>query len=112
MLPSTSPAPGLPPRGSIQLRSRRSGRRHPGQRHPRVIPLTDEGVPAATDDVPKPSPAVSVSDESRARYPWLPARVIAGSVWRGPEHLRVRVDESGNAEPWRCAGARRPTMTC
>ncbi len=61
------------------------------------MPLTDAGVPAATPDAPKPSPVVFVSDESRARYPWLPARVIAGSVWRGPNHERVRVDEDGKA---------------
>jgi hypothetical protein len=46
---------------------------------------------------------VFVSDESRARFPWLPPRVIAGSVWRGPQQERVRVDESGCAAPWRCA---------
>jgi hypothetical protein len=38
-----------------------------------------------------------VSEESRARYPWLPGRVIAGSVWRGPANERVRVDENGIA---------------
>jgi hypothetical protein len=59
--------------------------------------MTDEGVPAALPDAPKPSPVVSVSDESRARYPWLPLRVIAGSVRRGPNHERVQVDERGNA---------------
>jgi len=48
---------------------------------------------------------VFVSDESRARYPWLPARVIAGSVWRGPQHERVKVDGSGRAEPWRSRAA-------
>jgi hypothetical protein len=52
-------------------------------------------------DAPKPSPVVFVSDESRARHPWLPGRVVAGSVWRGPGHERVQVDESGNATPWR-----------
>jgi len=53
----------------------------------------------ATPDAPRPSPVVSVSAEARARYPWLPARVIAGSVWRGPANVRVRVDESGEAVP-------------
>jgi hypothetical protein len=48
-----------------------------------------------------------VSAESRARYPWLPARVIAGSIWRGPGHERVRVDEQGNALPTRHASAGR-----
>jgi hypothetical protein len=68
------------------------------RRH-RPIPLTPEGFPAAVPDAPRPSPVVFVSDESRARHPWLPARVIAGSVWRGPGHLRVRVDERGAATP-------------
>jgi hypothetical protein len=63
--------------------------------------LTSDGVPAAAADAPKASPPVFVSEESRARYPWLPARVIAGSVWRGPQHERVRVDETGHAVPWR-----------
>ncbi len=63
------------------------------------VPLNADGVPAATADAPRPSAIVSVSDESRARYPWLPARVIAGSVWRGPANERVRVDESGAAVP-------------
>jgi hypothetical protein len=64
--------------------------------HP-PIALNEEGVPVATPDAPRPSPVVFVSDESRARYPWLPARVIAGSIWRGPANERVRVDESGTA---------------
>jgi hypothetical protein len=81
----------------------RRGARGPGHHH--SIPLTEDGVPAATPDAPKPSPVVFVSEESRARYPWLPGRVIAGSVWRGPLHERVRVDESGNATPWRCGPA-------
>ena len=59
--------------------------------------LNADGVPAAVPDAPKPSPVVHVSEESRARYPWLPARVIAGSVWRGPANERVRVDENGIA---------------
>ncbi len=58
-------------------------------------------MPAATPEGPRASPVVSVSEESRARYPWLPGRVIVGSVWRGPRAERVRVDESGRAEPWR-----------
>lgn len=69
--------------------------------HARSIPLTDSGVPAATPGAPAPSPVVSVSAESRARYPWLPPRVIAGSVWRGPQQERVKVDEAGEARPWR-----------
>ena len=69
------------------------------RRHNPPVPLNGDGVPAAMPDAPKPSPVVSVSDESRARYPWLPARVIAGSLWRGPAHERVRVDESGTAIP-------------
>jgi hypothetical protein len=56
-------------------------------------------MPAAVPDAPRPSPVVSVTTESLARYPWLPARVIAGSLWRGPGHLRVRVDETGTAVP-------------
>jgi len=67
-------------------------------RHAR-IPLNADGVPAATPAAPKPSPVVLVQHESRARYPWLPARVIAGSVWRGPANERVRVDERGAAVP-------------
>ena len=72
-------------------------RRHGG------VTLTEEGFPAAAPDAVKPSPIVTVADESRARFPWLPARVIAGSVWRGPRHERVRVDESGRAALWRCS---------
>jgi hypothetical protein len=83
-------------------RARRHRRSPDGERrHHHFIPLTDEGVPASTPDGPKPSPVVFVSDESRTRHPWLPGRVIAGSVWRGPGHERIRVDESGNAVPWR-----------
>lgn len=61
------------------------------------IPLNEEGVPVAVPDAPRPSPVVFVSAESLARYPWLPPRVIAGSIWRGPANERVRVDESGDA---------------
>jgi len=64
--------------------------------HP-PVPLNEEGVPVAVPDAPRPSPAVFVSAESLARYPWLPPRVIAGSIWRGPANERVRVDESGTA---------------
>ena len=71
-----------------------------GRKQPRIT-LTPEGFPAAVPDEPPPSSAVFVSDESLARYPWLPPRVIAGSVWRGPGHLRVQVDETGTAVPWR-----------
>ncbi len=61
------------------------------------IPLTAEGFPAAVPEAPPVSPVVRVSDESRKRYPWLPGRVIAWSVWRGPGHVRVQIDEHGNA---------------
>jgi hypothetical protein len=80
-------------------RNRRGGR---GERRQHTISLTPEGVPAAVPDAPPVSPVVFVSDESRARYPWLPGRVIAGSVWRGPAFERVRIDENGNAVRWRC----------
>jgi hypothetical protein len=84
-------------------RGRRRLRRGPGaERRPHAIPLTEEGVPAATAESPRPSPVVDVTRESRALYPWIPARVIAGSVWRGPAHVRVRVDETGAARPWKC----------
>ena len=79
-------------------------RRQRGNGHtPRTerITLTEEGVPAATPDAPPVSPVVFVTAESRKRYPWIPARVIAGSVWRGPGHVRVRVDERGDAAPWK-----------
>jgi hypothetical protein len=68
------------------------------------ITLTPDGVPAATPDATPVSAVVFVSDESRARYPWLPGRVIARSVWRGPDHVRVQIDENGNAAP--CNGRR------
>jgi hypothetical protein len=85
-------------------RSRSRHRRTPeGERRRHAIPLTPDGVPAASPDAPRPSPVVAVSAESRARYPWLPGRVIAGSVWRGPQHERVRVDDAGRAAPWRTA---------
>jgi hypothetical protein len=83
-------------------RRNRHGPQGAARHHHHAIPLTDEGVPAAVADAPKPSPVVAVTTESRVRYPWLPARVIAGSVWRGPEQGRVRVDEHGDAAPWRC----------
>jgi hypothetical protein len=85
---------GRPGRGKRRQRAPQEERRH----NP-PVPLNADGVPAATAGAPRPSPIVSVSDESRARYPWLPARVIAGSLWRGPAHERVRVDESGTAIP-------------
>jgi hypothetical protein len=62
--------------------------------------LADSGVPAALPGSSPPSPPVFVSEESRVRYPWLPPRVIAGSVWRGPSHEKVRVDANGEAVPW------------
>lgn len=82
-------------------RHRRGERRHKLHAK-RSLLLTEEGFPAATPDAPRPSPVVFVSDQSRERYPWLPGRVIAGSVWRGPDLVRVRVDENGTATPWRC----------
>jgi len=82
-------------------RGRRRQRRGPNGERRETIHLTSEGVPSATPDAPKPSAVVSVTDESRTRYPWLPGRVIAGSVWRGPKHERIQVDETGNAGPWR-----------
>ncbi len=85
-----------------QDRGPKRGRRRPRppqqeRRYNPPVLLNEHGVPAAVPDAPKPSAIVFVSDESRARYPWLPARVIAGSVWRGPANERVRVDESGDA---------------
>jgi hypothetical protein len=71
-----------------------------GMARPAPIPVTEEGVPAAVPDAPRASPAVFTSERSLAEYPWLPPRVIAGSVWRGPGHLKVRVDENGDASPW------------
>ncbi len=79
----------------------RRTRHGPAEGHARSIPLTDAGVPAATPDSPVPSPVVMVTGESRARFPWLPSRVIAGSIWRGPQNVRVKIDESGEARPWR-----------
>lgn len=73
----------------------------PGHHHHPPIQLTPEGTPAATPDAQPVSPVVFVSDASRALHPWLPPRVIAGSVWRGPGHERVRVDEHGNAQPYK-----------
>lgn len=88
--------------------SGRHGHRKGGQgQRPDPIVFTDEGVPAATADAPSVSPVVVVSDESQARFPWLPRRVIAGSVWRGPQNERVTVDASGNATP----AHRRPITT-
>jgi len=88
------------PRPSPGQRRQRQGRPQPPRHatHPAIV-LNEEGMPAAVPDGPRPSPVVAVSAESRARYPWLPARVIAGSMWRGPAHERVRVDESGHATP-------------
>jgi hypothetical protein len=82
-------------------RGRTRHRRAPdvARRH-HALALTPDGVPAASPDAPRPSPVVRLSDESRARYPWLPERVIAGSVWSGPRHVRVQVDASGNACSW------------
>jgi len=90
--------------GSSERNGRRRHRSAPDaeRRHHGGLTLTEEGFPAAAPDAVRPSPVVTVSDESRARFSWLPARVIAGSVWRGPRHERVRVDEAGRASPWRC----------
>jgi hypothetical protein len=85
-------------------RRRRGHGPNSGARPQERITLTPEGVPAAVPDAPPVSAVVFVSDESRKLYPWLPGRVIAGSVWRGPGHLRVQVDGSGNAAP--CTGRR------
>lgn len=96
-----------PNRGQRGRRGDRRGRAgHPHRpSSPPPTPLTEEGVPAAVADAPLVSPVVFVSDASRARFPWLPGRVIAGSVWRGEGHVRVRVDEQGEAAPWRCPAA-------
>ena len=84
---------------SSRLRHRRGP---PGQeRRRRPVPLTGDGFPAATPDAPKLSPFVLVSSESQERYPWLPRRVIAGSVWHGPQQVRVRIDQNGEATGWR-----------
>jgi hypothetical protein len=87
-------------RGSDRRPGRRQ-RRGPSVERREPIHLTSDGVPSAAPDAPKPSLVVFVSDESRTRYPWLPGRVIAGSVWRGPMHERIQVDETGHAVPWR-----------
>jgi hypothetical protein len=87
--------------GGRRGRDARHGPRapHAERRHEPPVALNADGVPVATPGAPRPSPVVLVSDESRARYPWLPARVIAGSVWRGPANERIRVDERGAAAP-------------
>jgi hypothetical protein len=97
----------MKPNGSKhRSRRRQKHRTHGGHAEQKpIVTLTDEGVPAAVPDAPRPSSAVFVSDESRAVYPWLPGRVIAGSVWRGPRNERVKVDEAGNALPWRARAA-------
>jgi hypothetical protein len=64
------------------------------------MPLAESGVPAAVPGAPPPSSTVFTSEASRAKYPWLPPRVIAGSVWRGPALERVKVDANGEAKPW------------
>jgi len=84
---------------SKSKRNRGRGPRAPRSTiHPQIH-LTPEGVPAAAPDAPPVSPVVFVAEESLKLYPWLPARVIAGSIWRGPRHERVRVDARGVAEP-------------
>ena len=70
------------------------------ERHLTGISLTREDMAAAVSGAPTPlSPVVRVVAENRERFPWLPACVIAGSVWRGPSYERVRVDLGGRAEP-------------
>jgi len=81
---------------SSKQRNRRGTSPAPQRHH--SVALTDDGFPAATPEAPPLSPVVFVSDESRARFPWLPRRVIAGSIWRGPGQERVRVDANGRAE--------------
>jgi hypothetical protein len=82
-------------------RSTRLRHRHGGEerRHP-AASITVDGFPGYMPDSPKLSPVVAVTDESRARYPWLPSCVIAGSIWSGPRHERVQVDEDGGAAAW------------
>jgi hypothetical protein len=65
-----------------------------------AVASRDPSVNALMPNEPRVSPVVFVSDQARAAYPWLPARVIARSVWNGPGHVRVRVDASGHAAPW------------
>lgn len=81
-------------------RSTRRRERRPDPEHGRArahsIVLTADGFPAADPATTRPSPVVYVSAQGRARFPWLPPRVIAGSVWRGPANQRVRVDSSGH----------------
>ncbi len=88
------------PRPSQGRRRQRKHHGHHAEARP-AITLNEEGFPTALPDGPPPSPVVTVSAESRAKYPFLPARVIAGSFWRGPAHERIRVDETGTARPWR-----------
>jgi hypothetical protein len=72
----------------------------PSREHVDATPLTDTGVPAASPGGPPCSATVFTTEESRLLYPWLPQRVIAGSIWRGPAHERVKVDANGDASPW------------
>jgi hypothetical protein len=81
-------------------RRQRRGQRGPTQHRPAPVPVTEEGVPAAVPDAPAASPAVFTTEATRARFPWVPARVIAGSVWRGPGHVKVKVDANGEATIW------------
>jgi len=88
-----------------QFNRRGMGRRRftpaePSRDHVHGGPLTESGMPAATPNAPPTSATVFTTDESRARFPWLPQRVITGSIWRGPAHERVKVDANGNATPW------------
>jgi hypothetical protein len=88
------------PRHEKRGRARRRSPRGPGAPQAQYVPLNEEGFPAALPDAPRPSPAVFTTDAARALYPWLPGRVIAGSVWRGPAHVKVRIDANGDAHPW------------
>ncbi|MFO0583709.1 MAG: hypothetical protein U0229_15675 [Anaeromyxobacter sp.] len=96
---------------SKKRRNRGRGPRAPHGAHHPPIHLTSDGVPAATPDAPPVSPVVVVAKKSREAYPWLPARVIAGSIWRGPAHDRVRVDEKGVAAPIAHARRLEPAKT-
>jgi hypothetical protein len=78
----------------------RSAAGGPTIRHADAVTLTESGVPAASPNAPPPSSIVFTTEESRLRYPWLPQRVITGSIWRGPAQERVKVDANGDASPW------------
>jgi hypothetical protein len=87
------------PARRARRRHRRAGRAQ-GRERAQPIPLTESGTPAAQPGAAPPSGIVTTTAQSRARFPWLPAHVIAGSVWRGPGHEKVKVDAKGEAKPW------------